>query len=142
MQLDAEIAVVADPVRYAHAEGLGAKPVAFRVVAVEDHHVAVLPAVALEEPARGRTGARRRDDLEKAGADRKQHVREAVLRDVRVAMADFQAENRCDARSFALDVHGDEADLPQAQERRRAQSLARSSAPPSTGSATPVMNLA
>ena len=66
------------------------------------------PAVALEKTAHGGPGARRRNDFDETGADREQHVLEAVLRDACVAVAFLETEDRLDVSGLAREVgkHG------------------------------------
>src|SRR5437763_9189749 len=115
MQLDAEIIVVPDHVGDADAERLRVAAAPLRIVAVEDHYVAAVTAGTLEKPPGSRIGFDRRHDLEKARADRKQRVDQAVFRDGGIAMADLDPENRPDVFENRFEPRRDKANLPDPQ---------------------------
>ena len=97
MQLIALVAFAVDVVGNAHAEPLRTLRPRFRIVAVENQHVAAAASCPLQEPAGGGPRARRADDLEEpVGADGKKRILQPVFRDAAVAVAFFNAEERPD----------------------------------------------
>jgi putative transposase len=78
MQLNAYVVVVADQVCYAHAGTLGVLPTALGTIAVEDDHVAAMPAAVLQESLVRGTFRYRRNRLDDCGVEREQHVLQPV----------------------------------------------------------------
>ena len=89
MEVDRRDVVECDLPHDADAERAEARPRRVEVVGLEDHHVAPVTTPLVEQAARGRPLAHRRDDLEKRRPDRHHRVVEAELADAGIMEGDL-----------------------------------------------------
>ncbi len=108
-------AFVVDSVRGAHAQAVGMPAAPFRIVAIEDRHVAADSARTLEEAARRGIGLDGRDDLDEGEAEGKQRVFEAVPAHMRILIGELHPEDRLHIGNHARQILRHQADLPQAE---------------------------
>ena len=119
VELDVGEAVLVELADDADPELLDARPPGRVVVALRDDHVAAVAVAAVEVALGRRALADRADDLEELRAHRDDDVVQAEPADVRVPVADLEAEHGPDVVEDGVEVAGDERDLAEAQPHGR-----------------------
>ena len=115
VQLHVREAVVVELADDADAELVDPGPASGVVVGLGDDHVATVAAAPLEVALGGDALDDRGDDLQQLGADRHQRVVQPDAADVRVLVADGEAEDGDEVVDDGVAVLGDEGDLAQSQ---------------------------
>ena len=92
-------------------------PGALEILEVEHHHVAAIPAAALQVASGRGVRRRRRDDLDKAVSQREDRVDQTKLRDSRIAIGLPEPQLGCQREHGRLEVARHEHRLAQPHTR-------------------------